>query len=204
MQNTMITNTLLKSWTGYYFGVSLEHLSNNPRHGWEPDCYFFLKKELDVKPDDWKDAKARGEIRHCKIYKNKFLDYVVKKTFETFDEWVTDAGGTMDDVLYGTNRINKTEPALNGHGWRVFDAHGRLVTKPLTAKYVELKVLLEHLGYKAPDPIIPVKAGMDEDEILKLLGQMTKLMTERDLSVHDVWIIQNNKPTSWLAYWSRV
>lgn len=200
MQNTMITNTLKRAWTGYNFGVSLDGLSKNPLHRYEHDCYFFLKKELHVTPDNWRDVKMRGDIRHCKIYNDKFLDYVVRKTFDTFEEWVTDAGGTMDDVLYGTNRVHKTEFVHRPDGLLAHDGNGRFVKQPATPKYVELKVLLEHLGYKAPDPVeTDSYAGMDED-VWELTRRMRGLMEERGLDIDNVWVIANNRPTAWTEF----
>lgn len=196
MQNTMISNTLKRAWTGYDFGVRLSDLSKNQEHRYEHDCYFFLKKELHVTPDGWATAKARGEIRHCKIYMDKFLDYVVQKTFDTFDEWVTDAGGTLDDVLYGTNRIRSMENVLDQTGSFVFGLNGRLIKRPASAKYVELKILLDHLGYVAPEP---VNTDMDED-VWELTRRMSALMEERGLSIDNVWVIGNNRPTAWTEF----
>ena len=145
-----ISNIMLKNWDVAFkdFGVSVQTLANKEAvwHVYKP--YFFLRKELAIMPEDWKDAKAHGEIRHCILNKGKFFDYVVDKKFDTFEEWLADAGGTMSDVLYGVNRIHKLICTAWDHTTMKF------VYEPDKAMYVELRVLhtyLEDREYFEPE-----------------------------------------------------
>lgn len=184
----MINQTLLNSWNGYSFGLTLNQLAGNREwYIFEPS-YFFLRKELSVTAQTWNDAKRRGEIRHCKIYRGKFLDYVVRKEFATLQDWVKDAGGRMEDVLYGENRVREME-------WQLIDNQHRHV--PKTAKYVELSVLLKHLGYEPPKVEIPEYKELDIEEITKQMGM---LMAERDLGIQNVWVIHEGIPTQWTEF----
>ena len=90
------------------------------------DAYLFLRKELEVtNVEKYRKAASEGKIRHCKPYRGRWLDYTVKKEFKTLEDWVADAGDTMENVLYGVNRVHKG----------------------LTARYVTLKWFLEYNGY---------------------------------------------------------
>ena len=35
-----------------------------------------------------------------------FLDYIVKKEFNTLEDWVADCGATMNDIMYGFNKFD--------------------------------------------------------------------------------------------------
>ena len=90
------------------------------------DAYIFLRKELEVdNVEKYRKAASEGKIRHCKPYRGRWLDYTAKKEFRTLEEWVADAGDTMENVLYGVNRVHKG----------------------LTARYVTLKWFLKYNGY---------------------------------------------------------
>jgi hypothetical protein len=124
-----IDNFLLSKWNGYNFGKTLREIIDlNDNTLRVNDPYFFLQSELDIKnPNQWRTARYNGTIRHCKPYGGKWLDYVVHKTFDTFAEWVEDCNGTLDDVLYGVNRVHKFPNA--------------------TPVFVCLRHLMERLGY---------------------------------------------------------
>lgn len=194
MANHEISDILLDRWNGYDFGATLSTLANNDDRNWRYHgnaCYFFLKKELDVASDNWDAAKRRGDIRHCKPYRGQFMDYVVKKNFDTLEEWAADAGGSLDDVLYGTNRVHKQL-------WLLQDGTHTYTRQAGTPMYVELNVLLTHLGYTRPPPVeVPAFRDIDVDE---LTAQMGRLMTERDLSIKNVWVIANGTPTQWTQF----
>jgi hypothetical protein len=142
MASSNLSNMLMDNWDVVFkdFGVSVQTLAN--KEGvWHVDApYFFLRKELGVSPKKWKEAKTNGEIRHCILNKDKFFDYVVNKKFDTFEDWLTDAGGVMEDVLYGENRIHRKV----GEGWN--HALQKFTFVPDTARYVELDVLTAFLG----------------------------------------------------------
>ena len=146
--------------------------------------YFFLKRELGVTASGWNDAKKEGLIRHAKIYAGKFLDYVVHKEFNTIEEWVKDAGGKMEDVLYGENRVRANR--------RRYDYNTRQIVEiPYTPQYVELKDLLKALGYEEP-PQVEVPAD-DEVDFIELL---TKEVEKRGANITDVYVLNGG------SFWS--
>lgn len=116
---TSVSFRLFNAWDPVmreFAGVHVPTLAGK-RASWflRDSPYFFLRKELGITNSEWKAAKERGDIRHCVPWESPdpevgwvFLDYVVKKTFATLEEWAADAGGTIGDVLYGENRVHKT------------------------------------------------------------------------------------------------
>jgi hypothetical protein len=89
---------------GLHFGVDIAKVNNLP----EPLPYktgpcFFLQRELGRTA---RDLYATNQYRHCKVYGHRFLDYIAKKEFDTLEEWVTDCGSTMDQVLFGYNKFD--------------------------------------------------------------------------------------------------
>ena len=215
----MINTTLINRWNannGEWFGISLHELSKTQLSWIDDNPYFFLKRELNVRPEDWKNAKARGEIRHCKIYKNKFLDYVVHREFNTLHDWARDAGGTIDDVLFGVNRMHQI------HG---VSENGRWVNKPMPAKYVELKVLLNALGYVEPPKVeIPAYTDVSDSDVetpqpavyrgpepihqaqppktaTEVVNHIVDLhMRMHYLTIDNVWVIADGVPRPWKSY----
>jgi hypothetical protein len=108
------------------------------------NSYFFLEKELAITPDDWKNAKARGDIRHCIPHVTNtgemlFLDYVVHKKFNTLEDWAADAGEDVRSVLYGENRVH------TGYYLWNFDTNEYEYFHN-TPKYVDLACLLDALA----------------------------------------------------------
>lgn len=107
------------------------------------NAYFFLRRELtDVTDyDTFRSAQWMKKVRHCKLFNGHWLDYSIGKEFNTLAEWVADAGDTMENVLYGVNRVHKKD-----HG------ESYLAKKLVyhTPKYVTLQHLLNYLGYVAP------------------------------------------------------
>ena len=128
--------------------LTFSNIAGYAKRDWTThDAYFFLRRELEV-TDIKKYYKAWDEkkIRHCKPYCGHWLDYTARKEFNTLEEWVADAGDTMENVLYGVNRVHKQ------------DAHasqmaGKFVGKPEAPKYVTLKKVLEYYGYVKPTPV---------------------------------------------------
>lgn len=127
------------------------------------DAYLFLRKELDVDTiEKYKVAYQTGNIRHCKPYRGHWIDYTAHKEFNTLEEWVKDAGDTIENVLYGVNRIHKQYQGVSE-----------------TPKYVTLERLLEYYGYVKPLTIqIPVH------EVLDTFDDIAKELNISDLQAH--------------------
>jgi len=125
------------------------------------DAYFFLRSELNIhNMEDYQKAYRSGKIRHCKPYRGHWIDYTAKKEFHTLEEWVADAGDTMENVLYGVNRIHK----------RNFEESYKTNTfVGQTPKYVTLSHVLRYYGYvEPPKAEIPVAKELDSfADILK-------------------------------------
>lgn len=192
MQANMINQVLLDNWNGDSFGINVQQLANKVGEWYVYEPYFFLRKELDVTRDTWEEAKQNGGIRHCKIYRDKFLDYVVHKEFNTFQEWLTDAGGRIEDVLYGENRLHKNQWIRDPHD------HGIRRRVPYTPKYVELSALLTHLGYVPPPPLeIPAVGDTDLEEVTRM---MNNLLVPYHVTTENVWVIDNGIRVRWSDY----
>jgi hypothetical protein len=127
------------------------------------DAYFFLRRELNIhNMDDYHKAYRSGKIRHCKPYRGHWLDYTAKKEFHTLEEWAADAGDTIENVLYGVNRIHKRNFE---ESYKAKHFVGQ------TPKYVTLAHVLRYYGYvEPPKPEIPVVNVFDSfDDIAKEL-----------------------------------
>jgi hypothetical protein len=159
------------------------------------DAYFFLRRELEV-TDIKKYYKAWDEkkIRHCKPYRGHWLDYTARKEFTTLEEWVKDAGDTMENVLYGVNRVHKQ------------DAHasfmaGKFVGKPEAPKYVTLEKVLEYYGYVAP-PVVDSFTDIAIELNMKITQEGGKCLVKKSDGVIVVgkiidirYSIYSSKPT---------
>lgn len=171
----MINQFLLNKWNGLDFGAKYYQIAGNDyRHEHNP--YFFLRRELAVTSyDEYVEAKHRGRIRHCKPYANMWMDYVVRKEFNTFEEWVADCGAELSDVLYGTNRVHQ-------YIWR----EGVKVSQ--SAQYVPLDQMLTYLGFVPP--VETKREVVDVEEILKLEG----------LTLDNLWVIRDGTPVQWKSF----
>lgn len=193
MEATMINNVLLGNWSPTFkdFGFTLAFLANTDAKWYDHNPYFFLKRELGVTAQTWNDEKKKGTIRHCKVYRGRFLDYIVNKEFDTLADWVKDAGGTLDDVLYGVNRIHKNM-------WIYDKTTQEKIIVPQPTRYVELSVLLKALKYVPPPKVeIPATATQDLSDMINLELRM------HGLTIDNVWIIQNNIPTRWSEFMTK-
>jgi hypothetical protein len=190
MQSTII-NSVLKDILNVDRRVLNEELCKIDTYkdvGYTNDHYFFLKRELGVRASGWNDAKKNGMIRHAKIHKDKFYDYVVDKTFDTIEDWVKDAGGKMEDVLYGENRVR--------NAGRYDYLARKFVGHPYTPKYVELKDLLKVLGYEEP-PQVDVPAEVVAPDVTELLSLE---MTMRGLAIDHVYVLNGGAIVPWKTF----
>jgi hypothetical protein len=135
---------LINKWNGINFGSDFSEVAGYPTTDWSTyEAYFFLRKELEEATDQatFRVAQRNGNIRHCKVYNGRWLDYTARKEFNTLAEWVADAGDEMSNVLYGVNRVHKK------------DYHASYNAKTFVGqspKYVTLQHLLNYLGYVEP------------------------------------------------------
>jgi len=191
MQSNMINSILKSKWNEHRssFDADLSHVETyGVRPHYDYDHYLFLKRELEVTADNWAEAKRKGLIRHCKLYRGKFLDYVVQKQFNTIEEWVADAGGTLEDILYGENRVKQR------FVWHYDHETRQSVRVPYTPKYVEFKTLLAALGYVPPPAPVEVPAQVVIPEIgHRDLTEMLGLeMRMRGLTINNVYVLNGS------------
>jgi hypothetical protein len=156
---------LMNKWTGYDYGAAFSSIPGCPSNYTSGIAYFFLRRELSEVTDmnTFRAAQLAGRVRHCKPYNGRWLDYTARKEFNTLAEWVADAGDTMQNVLYGMNRVHKQD--------YVETLKARKYV-PQTPRYVSLQHLLDYLGYVAPLSVeVPEYKAYDRfSDILEKLG----------------------------------
>jgi hypothetical protein len=115
-----------------------------PYYGPNPQKSFFLRRELTHTKES---AKQLGIYRHCKPYKGRFLDYIVRKEFATLEDWVLDCPGpaSMDDVMFGFSKFD---------GYRT---------------HITLDQLINHLD--PMPPLVPFE-DPDMDELAKFANRL--------------------------------
>jgi hypothetical protein len=59
--------------------------------------------------------RSERGIRHCKQYRDGFLDYTIRgtKTYETLTAWALDCGSVVNNVRYGFESDNKNFPSIS-------------------------------------------------------------------------------------------
>ena len=161
---------LMNKWTGYDYGVAFSSIPGCPSNYSSGIAYFFLRRELSEVTDmnTFRAAQLAGRVRHCKPYNGRWLDYTVRKEFNTLAEWVADAGDTVQNVLYGMNRVHKQD--------YVETLKARKYV-PQTPRYVTLQHLLDYLGYVAPLSVeVPEYKAYDRfSDILGKLGSVNTM-----------------------------
>lgn len=94
--------------------VDFAKLSETPMRMAYEKPYFFFKSEINLNttndPVVYSQMK-KDSIRHLIPYKNGYFDYIIHKEYTTLRDWAEDNGKTLDDILYGVNRVYcYTEP----------------------------------------------------------------------------------------------
>ena len=135
------------------------------------DTYFFLRRELDVTDmNKYKKAYSEGKIRHCKPYRGGWFDYIVRKEFTTLEEWIKDAGDTMENVLYGVNRVYRQD-------WQKTREAGKYVGQ--APKYVTLETILEYYGYVKPPPAVNSFTDIANELNMKITNEGGKCLVKK-------------------------
>jgi hypothetical protein len=135
------------------------------------NAYLFLRKELEVDSiEKYNEAYRTGKIRHCKPYRGRWLDYTAKKEFNTLEEWVADAGDTIENVLYGVNRVHL-------RNFVETDKARKFVGQ--TPKYVTLKKVLEYYGY-----VEPLRIQVPTYNLFDSFDDIAKALNINDLPAH--------------------
>jgi hypothetical protein len=55
------------------------------------------------------------QVRHCRIYRNGFLDYTIRGTkfYESLEQWANDCGSSPDQVCFGFVSDNEYYKSIN-------------------------------------------------------------------------------------------
>lgn len=135
------------------------------------DAYFFLRRELEVTDIiKYRKAWSEGKIRHCKPYNGCWFDYTIRKEFKTLEEWAKDAGGTMEEILYGVNRVHKAD-------WqKTRDAGVHVGQAP---RYVTLDRVLEFYGYVKPTPAVNSFTDIAKELNMKITNEGGKCLVKK-------------------------
>jgi len=137
------------------------------------DAYFFLDSELEIglNPINYRDHKANGRMRHCKIDYSGYYDYIVNKSFKTLADWAADCGSDVSHIRYGINRV--------------YRPHGMHVS-------VSLQRLLEYIG-PVYDAVVAQKVLPEQISD----SQIVDLLRMKNLSLDNVWVIAGGDVTQW-------
>ena len=102
MDVTLILQTAFKN-SGPFLGVNISYHNgfDMPRYGTKP-C-FFIHSPFNHAKDI---AVQNGRYRHLTFYKDGFFDYIVKKEFKTFQEWVQDCKVPIEDICFGYQKFD--------------------------------------------------------------------------------------------------
>lgn len=88
-----------------------QKLSNTTRNWYNFDkLYFFFASELKIVPTNDPVVYAqlkKDSIRHLIPYKGHYYDYIVRKEYNTLQDWADDNGEDVNTILYGVNHVHK-------------------------------------------------------------------------------------------------
>jgi hypothetical protein len=99
-----------EDWRQFRFNNKNYRITNEV---WPSHSYFFLKQELRFQTrDDICYARQINKIRHCVPYRYQFYDFTIGKLFDSLEEWALSAGGTLDDIMYGSAHVHKARPLV--------------------------------------------------------------------------------------------
>jgi hypothetical protein len=135
------------------------------------DAYFFIDSELELNlnPINYKDHKANGRMRHCKVEYGGYYDYIVNKSFRTLTDWAKDCGSDTSHIRYGVNRT-----------YRPNGVHSS----------VSLTQLLLYIG-----PVYDIVQKAAPEQISD--SQIVDLLKMKNLSLDNLWVIEGSDVTQW-------
>jgi len=102
MDVTLILQTAFKN-SGPTLGVNISYHNGFmiPNYGTKP-CFF-----IHAPFNHAKDVVVQsGRYRHLTFYKDGFFDYIVKKEFRTFQDWVQDCNVPVDNICFGFQKFD--------------------------------------------------------------------------------------------------
>lgn len=112
MDSILITNW--KTQTND-FGYSLQQLLCDPLiDDYTHNPYLYFSWELEnicTRREYWK-AYGRKQIRRCVIRNGKFYDFMVKRDFNSLEEWATDSNHDVSSIVYGTYHMRRGYKAV--------------------------------------------------------------------------------------------
>jgi len=152
--------------------------------------YFFLQGEIGMKTRENEKQLIRDKrIRHMIINPKGYYDYIAKKQFTKFEDWVDDCGVSMLQILYGRNDVDT--PAFN---WNL-----------------GLFSLLNQVGpifdpVPVPNPVpakeemvnVPLKILQNLKRTIDDIGEfhedsLTAKLSKLNISVEDLYVVQGSQ-----------
>jgi hypothetical protein len=126
MDVTLILQTAFKT-NGPTLGVNISYHNGFliPNYGTKP-C-FFIHSPFNHAKDI---VVQNGRYRHLTFYKDGFFDYIVKKEFRTFQEWVQDCNVPIDSICFGFQKFDGM------HTYISFDELMTLLAPPISQETV--------------------------------------------------------------------
>ena len=82
--------------------------------------YFFFNRELDYESvvDEVEYAKLKNEsIRHLVPYSGRYYDYIVRKEYDSLNEWALENGETLDSIRYGVVKKHRNNALCPVVSW---------------------------------------------------------------------------------------
>lgn len=138
MANNSINKFLIKKWSEFNYGIPLNRVMDEVR-GYVHRPSFFLRNELYfTTPKEWRDAMNRGFVHHCKPHNGKWYDYISNRHYDTIEDWVSACGATLDDVLFGVNRIYMNHKSIYVNIHQLLDKLGYIDTFTSIAESLDL------------------------------------------------------------------
>ena len=132
----------IAGWNKETFGVKITDITNEDITGYNRNSKpcFFLRRELGLTLAELRETK---QYRHCKMYKDGYLDYIARKEFSSIEEWVRDCDASLDDVMFGFNKFDGKNTHISLV--QLLD-HLDPVQLPETKEMVELNEFMNKLG----------------------------------------------------------
>jgi len=154
-----------------YIEVDFNEIANT-RGVYDP--YFFIDSELELNlnPINYKDHKANGRMRHCKVEYGGYYDYIVNKSFRTLADWAKDCGSDTSHIRYGVNRT-----------YRPNGVHASM----------NLAQLLLYIG-----PVYDIEQKVQPEQISD--SQIIGLLRLRNLSLDNLWVLEGGNATQWCNF----
>ena len=181
-----IDKTLTKGYNASGRGSQISVIVGDKQHT-RCNGYFFLKSELVLKTyANEKQMIRECKIRHMIINSKGYYDYIAKKQFTKFQDWVDSCGiSDKGNILYGRNDVAKTT-----YNWNLnlYDLLGQI--GPVLSG--------ENPTQEEKMVNIPLKTLQDLKRIIDELcnsyeDSLTAALSRLNICVEDLYVVQDSQ-----------